>query len=213
MTNMESNTESGKDYIDTIADDALHLKKDIKHYFGNFSSFIKERTDHRGWKDFIILIFISGASNIALTEFTGWPTLASTLVMMGIVGGFISYYVQGFLYRLGVTLSGGAIEWGTARNITLFSGIPVALMALAQYFLALFINEETSPGLGAFLIPLDIACSLLHLVFFLLSLVFCYKAARTIGGTGRIKSIIFLVIVPIIFTVLLVLLGISQQIY
>ena len=119
--------------------------------------------------------------------------------------------MQGFFYKLGITLSGGKIEWGMARNVTLFSGLPAAVAALATYLLNVLVFGGSSTGLDAALTPFDYIGLLLYVVFFCMSLVFCYKAARNIAGTAKIRSIVFLVVIPAICTVLLLALGASLQ--
>lgn len=198
-----------KKRADNYIGDLQQLKADIIQFFTNFTSFIQDRVGHKKAKELIILIFIAGAGSAILPEFTGWGPLATTLTQAGIFGGFIGYYVQGFFYKLGIILSGGKMEWGMARNVTLFSGLPAAVAALATYLLNVLVFGGSSTGLDAALTPFDYIGLLLYAVFFCMSLMFCYKAARNIAGTTKIRSMVFLVVIPAICTVLLLAFGAS----
>ena len=208
---MISNNDSEKKYAESYIGDLQQLKADIIQFFTSFTLFIKERAGHKKAKELIIPIFIAGAGSTVLPEFTDWSALVAVLTLAGIFGGFIGYYVQGFFYRLGIILSAGKMEWGMARNITLFSGLPAAVAALATYLLNVLVFGGSSTGLDAALTPFDYIGLLLYVVFFCMSLVFCYKAARNIAGTTKLRSMLFLVVIPAICTLLLLALGASLQ--
>lgn len=190
----------------------------LKNYFTKYSVFIEKYFHNKRPPYFIFVLWLLGAYHVTyLTELnnylyggaiSSWVTVWLMWLFLSMPIGYISYVILGFIYHLAIRISGGAKDTLVSRNIILYAGIPIYVLALLIKML-----EAFKYGNRYFFEEPNISLSILFLILMFIvsvyAVILSFKGARLIQGTKLPRSIIILLIIPITYYLFIYLGAIS----
>lgn len=173
----------------------------IKRYANSPRKFLLDEMVAKKPASFKFTILILGIGLIvdrAVLLVTDWLLIWIMALALGVFVGYLAYYVIGSAFHLLVLLSGGSKDIRLSRNIYLYASMPYAVALIIAK-----VVEGFAYGHSYFTLTIN---SKLHLFIFifiivaqLFSIYLMYFTVNELNKIKKIKGIIFLLIVPIVF--------------
>jgi hypothetical protein len=180
----------------------------FKTFFGRYSDFLKNHILKKRPPYFFFILWLYGASRFferlevgvatgQTFNITNWVGAWFMAAIAGFIIGFIGYYVLGSIYHLFVRLAGGVKDWNASRNIFLYSYMPMILVSILSVLSEMIVyGNRFFDGITSF--GWNMVWLVLTLVALIYSLVLSYKGVVLIQKTGKIKSVIIFIVLPIL---------------
>ena len=178
----------------------------LKSFFGNYKAFLHKNIELKRPPYWLLVIWFYGVARVLVRldssvagiganfGIQGWFDLWVTSLVLGAVIGFIGYWVVGSIFHLGVLLAGGHKKAKTSRMIYVYAGLPHTIAVMAIFFvgmLALHENYFLNGGIDPSWLRIAIAASLY-------SIILGYIGVREIQKTGKVRSILLFLVLPIL---------------
>jgi len=187
----------------------MSLTMFIKQFFTNYPNFIRAHLSAEKPPFAFLLIWLLGMASVidrvewkyvigGKYQLDNWGLLWGLILVLGILSGYIRYFVGGALYHLRVWLSGGLKNFRISRNLFLYCGLPIYLITiLSQIFNTFFYGDEyfTEPTNTLF----DILWFGLAVVAIVYSIALSYRGVRLLQYTKCLQSIVFFIALPAAF--------------
>jgi hypothetical protein len=187
----------------------------FKEAFTNFSKFTKEHLMIANPKYLIVAIWIFGMGNaidrITSSDSSSWGEVWAIVIFGGILSGALVYYIGGWFYHVRIEWSKGKCTIDTARNIYIFSSLPIAVVAIGS-----LIFNQMAYGSDYFntyhtdASSVDVIFGLLSLFAIAYSIYISYKAVKDVTHAEKGRSIWWFVVAPTIVYILIVASGILK---
>lgn len=185
----------------------VSIKDYVKKFFTRYEKFCKKYLTLEKPPYLFFVIWLAGISKIVDSVSTSengseifgdWLAIWPFAVVFGIVGGFFMYYVPGLVYHALMRLSGGKKGWRISANLSIFSMLPFMLTNIIFYIIfSLYLGNE-------YLFTEEI--NIVELIFFIsilittmYSIILGYRGAIIVKKTKPVRSIVFLLVIPLIF--------------
>jgi len=178
-------------------------------FFTKYKNFLTKYISEKRPPFFFLIMVIFGVSRFLDRVQSGifsdnplpihdWLSNWFCAVIFGFVIGFVGYWLIGSIYHLFVRLAGGAKNPRASRNIFLYSMIPSSLAIIITQFIKMLVfgNSYFEWASNQYL---NIASLVLWILGSIYGFILFYIGARDIQKTGKIRSIIFFLIIPILF--------------
>ncbi|MBN1258911.1 hypothetical protein JXA05_04105 [Candidatus Peregrinibacteria bacterium] len=174
----------------------------ISYYCKGYKNFLKKHIAEKRPPFFFILLWIYGAGLMldrmaAQGAVDDWASAWGIVLLLGIVSGYIGYFILGSWYHLRVWLAGGEKKWRISCNLWLYAGMPIfsvwlllKIMAMAQYGNAYFKMAMA---------PFSALTLVLLLLAVLYSVYLSYTGVVLIQKTKPVRSVIFFIALPVLF--------------
>jgi Flp pilus assembly protein TadD len=131
-------------------------------------------------------------------ELDSWILVWAFILIGGVILGYLGYWIGGTLYHLRVWVSGGSTNFKISRNLFLYTGLPIYMVAV---FIA--IVDTFAYGSGYFAersnVLLDIILLGLCVLGIICAISLSYRGVCLLQKTKRVRSIIFFIVLPAIF--------------
>jgi hypothetical protein len=132
---------------------------------------------------------------------SSWMEVWAIVLIGGLIAGYLQYWIGGAIYHLRVKWSKGGDNYDASRNINMFSGIPIAIVSISSLLLNTIVygNDYFESGGGS---SIDILFFFIILAAIAYSIRLSYKGVMFVQKTQKTRAIIWFVVVPAIFYVL-----------
>ncbi len=183
----------------------------IKYYFKDYQSFLKKYVIDKKPAYWLLILWFYGLNKV-LIRFSESPASMSikyhidnysifwiSAVILGIIIAFIAYYALGSIFHLAVMLAGGKGKMKNSRLIFLYSSLPYTLSIFVLILINMLILRRgyfESNGM-------DLVYLLIITVAHIYSLYLNYKGAIFIQKTKKIRSIIIMIVFPILLQIMI----------
>ncbi len=176
----------------------------FKECFLNFSKFSKQHLVTKSPKYLWLAIWVIGlgsaTGNLTSSDSTGWSEVWTIAVFGGILAGAIAYYIAGWFYNVRVQWSKGQGGIDTARNIYIFSSLPIAVTSIASLlFNQLSYGSDYFTSYSTDASSVDLIFGLLSFAAIIYSIVISYRAVREVMHAEKRRAIGWFVVAPAIF--------------
>ncbi|MBI4130077.1 YIP1 family protein [Candidatus Roizmanbacteria bacterium] len=177
----------------------------IKEVFKDFPAFCDKYLRVKNPPYLFFLIWATGVATAIdrVTEFDGssWLEVWAIVLIGGLIAGYLQYWIGGAIYHLRVKWSKGGDNYDASRNIYIFSGIPIAIASISSLILNTLVygNEYFKTGGGS---SIDILFFFILIAAIAYSINLSYKGVMFIQQPQKNRAIIWFVILPAIFYVL-----------
>jgi tetratricopeptide (TPR) repeat protein len=186
----------------------------IKEYFTNYTSFISTWMEAEKPPFLLLVIWLVGmASAISRMNrnsehlHNDWGYAWGSIALAGIVLGSIAYWFTGFIYNLGVMMSGGNSNVKISRRLALYSLLPAAFVTIfARIFDTIvygnkYFTDQTNHTSNYIWMIIGFAGGIYTLTL-------SYIGVRLLLKTKLVRSVLFFILVPIAFVLLVTFLPI-----
>ncbi len=197
----------------------LHFVSSVVFRFVAFARafLISESKSAPGW---FVLVWAGGVSNkLADTEIESvllgetampkWAVFWVVVLMVGLVRGYIGFYIQGAFFYGFIRLCGGRTHFGAAANVALYAGLPAIIATfLATLVEVIVVRSQAtveSPEVTVYLVVVAIL-----VIGFGWSVRLAYLAVRQLFGGGKWRARFIVVGVPTVAFVGLLAAGAMQ---
>jgi tetratricopeptide (TPR) repeat protein len=192
----------------------LSLVQFFKQFFGNYKEFLETHLKVEGPPFLVLMIWILGMASIidrmelryaisSTYQLNNWVSAWLLILITGIISGCLGYWVSGTWYHLRVIMCGGLREFRTSRYLFLYTGLPMYIVIiLMQIFnTAVYGNRYfTEPTSWDF----DMMWGGLSYAAVAFSIYLSYRGVRLLQQTKKIRTIIFFILLPSLFYVLVI---------
>jgi len=172
--------------------------------FTNYKEFLNKYLIRKKPPFLFIVIWLFGMSsiidNLAVQEYQiqNWSIVWGIILILGILAGYIGSRIGGRIYHFFVKICGGQGEYHISRNLFIYTGLSVYLVTVASQIYDTFVY-----GNKYFIEPTNATVDLtwfgLIVIGIIYSIFLSYNGVRLLHNTKKVRSIIFFVIIPIIF--------------
>jgi len=150
------------------------------------------------WLTGTVMVMNSYMDQEAITSkntLANWPALWLASIIAGPIWGVFVYWMGGALYNLRVRLSGGSRDYAAARQINIYSYLPVAIVTIGFYcaYNGIYGDTYFTTDPSAFL---DIAFALCIIAAIVWSLIISFKGARIVHAAKPMRTAIFFLVLP-----------------
>jgi hypothetical protein len=193
----------GADIKEDAKKEGMLLTDFFKSFFGDYKTFLRESIELKRPPYWLCVIWLYGIARVAIRLNTGigttfdlqnWLPFWASALLLGIVIGFIGYWVIGSIFHLGVLLAGGHKKAKTSRLIYVYCWMPHALVVTATFLAAMLGQRENyflNGGIAAnWFYPATFAS--------LYSIILGYIGATEIQKTKKIRSILLFILLPFV---------------
>lgn len=178
-------------------------------------AFLKEHAEEKRPPFLILTLFLAGASGIVGSlngahylyygGVNSWISVWILVLIFGLFHGYIRYAMVGFLYQIGVWLSGGGFRGHlSGRNIAHYALFPLFLTSVVIKIVEMFVYGE-----AYFISPtyqwLNIVTLVIVMLAGLYSFFLLYRSSLNLKKVKKGRGIFFFIMVP--FLILLILRG------
>lgn len=178
----------------------------IKAVFKDFPAFCDKYLRVKSPPYLFFIIWASGVATAIdrMSDYGGstWLEVWAIVLIGGLVAGYLQYWIGGAIYHLRVKWSKGGDNYDASRNIYMFSGIPVAIASIGSLLLNTIVygNAYFKSGEGS---SLDILFFFVIVAAIAYSIRLSYKGVMFIQQTQKTRAMIWFVVLPAIFYVLI----------
>ncbi|GEM_PF-3961233 len=152
---------------------------------------------------FMGLFFALNIVSSHITAETKIVELGVFIILLAFFLGYLTYFVLGGIYHLLIRLSKGSKNLSLSRNIWLFTGLPKPLIVTLTTLTGLIFYGHS----GYASLFIGSAIHKVFIVLFMLSIVYSiylsFVAARQLQKTNLVRSLVFLVALPLAFYVII----------
>ncbi|MEE9610131.1 MAG: tetratricopeptide repeat protein, partial [Desulfatiglandales bacterium] len=202
---MEMNAPKNSESISN----ALTFPRLIKELLTNYKNFLKTHLIADKPPFLFIMIWLLGMCSIIYRiemnylssqtyEVDNWILVWAFILIGGVILGYLGYWIGGTLYHLRVWVSGGSTNFRISRNLFLYTGLPIYMVAV---FVA--IVDTFAYGSGYFAERSNVLLDLILLGLCVLGIIcaisLSYRGVCLLQKTERVRSIIFFIVLPAIF--------------
>jgi tetratricopeptide (TPR) repeat protein len=130
--------------------------------------------------------------------YADWDKIWAIALIIGLLPGYITYWIWGSLYHLGVIIAGGTRGRGSgdaSRHIYIVGAMPLAIsvMVTAVVNTAVYRNSYfTGPTYAG----LDIGLFLFYLAAFIYTIVLWIRGARRVQSTKPVRTALLFAVLP-----------------
>jgi len=197
-----------------ITGEKLNFIEYIKAVFRDFPAFCDK---HLRVKNPPYLFFIIWATGVAtaidrMSDYgsSSWLEVWAIVLIGGFIAGYLQYWIGGAIYHLRVKWSKGGDNYDASRNIFIFSGIPVAIASIGSLFLNTIVygNKYFESGGGS---SLDVLFLFIIVAAIAYSIRLSYKGVMFIQQTEKTRAIVWFVVLPAIFYILIFSVAIFNE--
>jgi hypothetical protein len=172
-----------------------------------FPKFAKEHLVTANPKYLLLVIWIVGIGNAAdrLTSSNSstWGEVWAIAIFGGILAGAIAYYIAGWFYHVRVGWSKGTGSIDTARNLSIYSALPIALTGVGSLFFNMIAyGSDYFDSYYSDASSVDVIFGLLAIAAIAYSIYISYRAVREVMHVQKGRAIFWFVIAPAIFYIL-----------
>lgn len=187
----------------------------VKQVLIKNKSFLRGNVGEKRPPFLILTLFLAGASGVVSIlngahylyygGVSSWFSVWTLVVIFGLFHGYIRYVIVGFLYQIGVWLSGGGFKGQLAsRNIAHYALFPLFLTSVALKIIEMFVYGD-----AYFVAPtfqwLNIVTLMAVLLAGLYSFFLLFRSSLDLKKVKKGRGIFFFMIVP--FLILFILRG------
>ena len=179
----------------------------LKEFFGSYTSFIEKYFKNKKPPFFFSIFWMFGIS-IAFNFIIAWISHGNYVLnwlytwlfalILGLILALMGYWVMGSIYHIFVRLSGGEKNAKVSRYIYLYSGLPVFIVVIFSMIINMLVygNEYLLGNIDEILSYIWLFLKIVALIY---SIVLGYIGVRNMQKTKKIRSVIFFIIIPILF--------------
>lgn len=177
----------------------------IKEVFKDFPKFCDRYLRVKNPPYLFFIIWAAGVATAIdrMTEFEGssWLEVWAIVLIGGLIAGYLQYWIGGAIYHLRVKWSKGGDNYDASRNIYIFSGIPIIIASISSLILNTLVygNDYFKSGGGS---SIDILFFFIIIAAIAYSISLSYKGVMFIQQPKKSRAIIWFVVLPAIFYVL-----------
>jgi hypothetical protein len=177
----------------------------IKAVFKDFPAFCDKYLRVKNPPYLFIIIWVVGIASaidrVSSFESSSWGEVWAIVLIGGLITGYLQYWIGGAIYHLRVKWSKGGDNYDASRNLNMFTGIPIAIASISSLILNTLIygNDYFESGGGS---SIDILFFFIILAAIAYSIRLSYKGVMFMQNTQKIRAIIWFIVVPAIFYVL-----------
>ena len=178
----------------------------IKAVFKDFPSFCDKylRVKNPPYLFFIIWAVGVASAIDRMSDYgsSSWMEVWAIVLIGGLIAGYLQYWIGGAIYHLRVKWSKGGDNYDASRNINMFSGIPIAIASIGSLLLNTIVygNDYFKSGDGS---SLDILFFFVIITAIAYSIRLSYKGVMFIQQTEKTRAMIWFVVLPAIFYILI----------
>lgn len=154
---------------------------------------------------FVIVESTYFSDNGYTSSFRSWPRLWLFSCILSCIAGPISYFFRGMIYYLGVKLAGGKTTYKQCRRIVLFCGVPLYITIIFIELINTIIYWNSYFIHGGDIYLINIVWLFLKISSWVLLLILLYQTALLHFNMIPFKSMIFFILIPIIYNLFLLL--------
>lgn len=186
----------------------------IKELFKNFPKFCDKYLRVKNPPYLFFIIWAAGVASaidrVSSFEVSSWGEVWVIVLIGGLITGYLQYWVGGAIYHLRVKWSKGDDNYDASRNIYIFAGIPIAIASVSSLLLNTLVygNEYFETGGGS---SIDILFLFIIIAAITYSINLSYKGVMFIQRPQKNRAIIWFVILPAIFYVLVYSVAILSE--
>jgi hypothetical protein len=182
----------------------------FKECLTNFPKFAKDHLLAPSPNFLLLVIWVLGIGNAAdrLTSSNSstWGEVWAVAIFGGILVGAIAYYIGGWFYHVRVGWSKGRGSIDTARNIYIFSSLPISLISIGSLFFNMIAyGSDYFDSYYAEASIVDIIFGLLAIAAIGYSIYISYRAVRETMYVEKSRAIGWFVVAPVIFYILVLI--------
>ncbi|MDA2922718.1 YIP1 family protein [Patescibacteria group bacterium AH-259-L07] len=183
-----------------------NFREYLKSCFRDFPAFCDKYLRVKNPPYLFFIIWATGAATAVdrMSDFggSGWLEVWAIVAVAGIVAGYLQYWIGGAIYHLRVKWSKGGDNFDASRNIYMFSGLPLTAAVIASLFLNTIIygNKYFEYGEGT---SIDILFFFVIIAALIYSIRLSYQGVMFIQKTEKTRAMIWFVVLPAIFYVLI----------
>lgn len=212
--NLDFLDEDPKDVVEkihappTISQDAKGNNTNILQYFkscySNFSKFSKEYLLNKNPRYLLAVVWAVGMGNVAdrltSSNSTSWGEVWAGVLIGGVISGAITYYLAGWFYYTRVTWSKGQGNIESARNIYVFSSLPISIVSIGS-----LLFNQIAYGSDYFDVyysdasSVDVIFAFLSIAAIIYSIYLSYRAVREVFKADKGRAIGWFIIAPTLF--------------
>lgn len=131
---------------------------------------------------------------------TGWSDVWTTVIAGGILTGALGWYIAGAIYHWRVKWSKGQGNINTARNIYIFSSLPIA----AAWIGMLLFNQIAYGGdyitiYSSNFSTVDTIFILLILAAVIYSIYISYRVVRGVLKSEKVRAVVWFIVLPVLY--------------
>jgi len=183
----------------------------LSAFFSKYSEFLKTYVVMRKPPFLLVTIWLLGMASVidrlevrflrtGEYQIDNWIAVWTLTVVVGLLAGYLAYWILGSWYHLRVWLSGGSGEMSLSRNLFLYTGIPLYLVVIfAQITDTLVYRNEYF--INPTFLFLDLTWFVLAVTAIVYSISLSYKGVRLLHSSATFRSIMFFIVLPAIFYV------------
>ena len=176
--------------------------------FTHFSKFTQEHLVTKNPKYLLLAIWIMGigtaADRLTSSNSSTWGEVWAIAIFGGILSGALAYFIGGWFYHVRVGWSKGSGTIDTARNIYIFSSLPIALAGIGSlFFNHLAYGSDYFDTYYSDASSVDMIFGLLALAAITYSIYISYRGVRDVMHVKKGLGIFWFVVAPAIFYVLI----------
>lgn len=177
----------------------------IKAVFKDFPAFCDKYLRVKNPPYLFVIIWVVGIASaidrVSSFEGSSWGEVWAIVLIGGLITGYLQYWIGGAIYHLRVKWSKGGDNYDASRNLNMFTGIPIAIASISSLILNTIIygNKYFESGGGS---SIDILFFFIILAAIAYSIRLSYKGVMFIQKTQKTRAIIWFIVVPAIFYVL-----------
>lgn len=207
---LDQNPKNNEKVNELDVSDAMQNTNTVKFFeyfqecFSSFSKFSKKYLVNKRPKYLLVVIWVIGLGNVAgqltSSNSTSWGEVWSIAILSGILTGAIAYYIAGWFYYVRVKWSRGNDDIDTARNIYVFTSLPIAIVSVVSLLFNQFAYGSDYFDLYySDASDVDLIFALLSITAIIYSIYISYHAVRTNMHTEKMLSLVWFIIAPTIF--------------
>lgn len=192
----------------------LNFIEYIKSVFKDFPAFCDKYLRVKNPPYLFFIIWASGVATAIdrMSDYGGstWLEVWAIVLIGGFIAGYLQYWIGGAIYHLRVKWSKGGDNYDASRNIYMFSGIPVAIVTISSLLLNTIVygNDYFESGGGS---SIDVLFLFIIIAAIAYSIRLSYKGVMFIQQTEKTRAIIWFVVLPAIFYILIFSVGVFNE--
>lgn len=180
----------------------------LKEYYFNFSEFAKRHLMTGSPRYFLWAVWLVGIGSatdrMSTSSSSGWVEAWVTVLLGGILTGAIAYYVSGWFYQVRIKWSKGVDDIDTARNIYIFSTLPISVISIGSlFFNCISYGDDYFTTYSSDSSSVDTLFAVFSLVAIIYSIRISYKASIEVMKAKKSRSVVWFIVLPVIFYVLI----------
>lgn len=186
----------------------------IKAVFKDFPAFCDKYLRVKNPPYLFFIIWASGVATAIdrMSDYGGstWLEVWAIVLIGGFIAGYLQYWIGGAIYHLRVKWSKGGDNYDASRNIYIFSGIPVIIVTISSLLLNTIVygNDYFESGGGS---SIDVLFLFIIIAAIAYSIRLSYKGVMFIQQTEKTRAIIWFVVLPAIFYILIFSVGVLNE--